>query len=392
MEKTFNGISRRDFLKYCAGLAAILGLSELYVPKIAKALEKAAIGKTPVIWMQGQTCSGCFVSFINSGEPTPAEIILDTISLRFQPTIMAASGDQALSTIEEAMTKSKGQYVFAVDGSIPTEEDGVFCVVGEKNGEGITIKEWVEKVSKDALVNIAIGTCAAYGGIPAAGVTGAKSVQDILGKDTPVVNVPGCAPHPDWMVGTITKLLLFGKSKVIKDLDGVGRPKDFFGTLIHDNCPRRHWFEAGEFLTDWNDPEQDGRCLLLKGCKGPVTHSDCPKRKWNEGVNWCIDANHPCIGCCEPAFYKGLAPIYEKLPDVKIPGIKGVEWSADKIGAALGIGTAAGIGAHLVGQVATGRLGKGGSEVKAAKPKKEKPKKDKKSKKSKAKLKKGGEE
>lgn len=361
VEDTFRGISRRDFIKYCAYLAALLGLSESFVPKIAQALVEAAGGKTPVVWLQGQSCSGCSISFLDSNEPTPAEIILDTLSVRFHPDVMAASGKQALNVIEETITQAKGKYVFVVEGSTPLEENGLFCQVGEREGQGIVFKEWVEKVAKDALAVVAIGACATYGGIPAAGITGAKGVRDIL-KGIPVVNVAGCPIHPDWLVGTVTKLLLFGKTKVVNNLDAEGRPLEFFGSLVHDNCPRRHWFEAGKFLEDWNDPSQAEWCLLLKGCKGPVTHSDCPKRKWNSGVNWCIDASHPCIGCTEPAFYKDLAPIYEKLPSISIPFVGGAEVSADTVGKVLGIGTAVGLAAHLVGQVATGRLGKGRSK------------------------------
>lgn len=359
MESILGKLSRRDFLKYCSGIAVALGLSQSYVPKIAKALEEAAAGKTPVIWLQGQNCTGCSISFLNSEEPTPGELILDILSVKFQPNVMAASGDLATGVIEETMKEKKGKYVFVVEGAIPTKDGGVYCEVGEKDGKGIVFKEWVEKVSKDALAVVAMGTCATYGGIPAAGVTGAKSASEILG-DTPVVNIAGCAPHPDWLVGTIVQLLLFGKDEVVEGLDEHGRPKAFYGTLIHDNCPRRNWFEAGKFLVDWNDPQQQDYCLLLKGCKGPVTHADCPKRGWNGGTSWCIKAGSPCIGCCEPAFYKDLTPIYEKMPDVSIPGIAGYTVTADGIGKVLGVATAVGIGAHLVGQIATGRLGKGG--------------------------------
>ena len=95
MESMFGKLSRREFLKYCGGIAAALGLSESYIPKIAQAIEEAAT-KTPVIWLQGQNCTGCTVSFINSEEPTPGELILDILSVRVQPTIMAASGDLVL--------------------------------------------------------------------------------------------------------------------------------------------------------------------------------------------------------------------------------------------------------------------------------------------------------
>lgn len=361
MTSLFGKLSRREFMKYCSALAAMLGLSEMYVPQIAGALEKAAAGKTPIIWLQGQGCSGCTVSLLNSREPTAAEIILDILSIRFHPTVMASAGELALSTIDETMEKANGNYVLVVEGAIPTKEDGKFCIIGEREGKEITMVDEVKRVAANALAVLAVGTCATYGGIPAANKvnTGASGVSEVL-PDTPVVNIPGCPAHPDWMVGTIVKLLLFGKEEVVAGLDANGRPKEFYGTLIHDNCPRRHWFEAGKFVEDFNDPDQQELCLLLKGCKGPATYADCPLRKWNDAINFCIDNNHPCQGCVQPEFYAEFAPLYVKPEDVAIPGIAGYEVSADRIAAVLGIATAVGIGVHLVGQIATGRFGKGG--------------------------------
>ena len=359
MHEALNGISRRDFLKYCGSIAAMLGLSELYVPQIANALEDAA-KKPPVVWINGQACTGCLISLLNSRKPGAADVILDTISLRFQETVMASAGDLAIKTLDDTIAEQKGKYILLVEGGVPTAEDGRFCRVGEKDGKPVAFVDWVEKAGKNAMAVVAVGTCSAYGGIPAANPqTGVKPVSEIL-KGTPVVNVPGCPPHPDWIIGTLVELLVFGREKLVKNLDRHGRPLTFYSKTVHDNCPRRHWFEAGQFLTDWNDPEQAHLCLFLKGCKGPQSFADCPKRHWNEGINWCIGANAPCNGCVQPEFYKDFAPLYEKLPDVNVPAIAGYEVGADKIGAILGIVTLAGIGAHFVGQVATGRLGKGG--------------------------------
>ena len=359
MHKVFEGISRRDFLKYCGYVASMLGLSEVYVPEIAQALENAA-KKPPVVWINGQTCTGCQISTLNSRKPTAADVILDTISIRFLGTVMAGAGDLAIKTLEDTIENEKGKYVLVVEGGIPTAENGRFCTVGEKDGKPITFVEWVKKAGKNAHAVIALGTCSSFGGIPAANPqTKVKPASEIL-KGTPVVNVSGCPPHPDWFIGTVVKLLLFGKEKVVAGLDNHGRPLEFYGKSVHDNCPRRHWFEAGQFVKDWNDPEKVHLCLFLKGCKGPHSFADCPERHWNDGINWCIGANAPCHGCVQPEFYKDFAPLYERMPDVSIPAIAGYEVSADKIGAILGIATVAGIGVHLVGQVMTGRLGTGG--------------------------------
>jgi hydrogenase small subunit len=86
----------------------------------------------------------------------------------------------------------------------------------------------------------------------------------------------------------------------------------YFGDerLLHDNCRRRGHFDAGEFLKDWNDPEQKDWCLFMKGCKGPLAYIDCAIRRWNDGTNFCLDCGGLCQACGEPDFYDQIQPLY----------------------------------------------------------------------------------
>lgn len=351
------GLSRRDFLKYCAATAAALGLSELAIPRIAAAIEAAAGGKTPIIWLTAQGCKGCATSLLNSDEPSPARLILDSLSMRFFPLLMAASGDLAISAVTETMRKNAGEYVLLVEGAVPLGEAGRFATMGFESSGAITLEAWIKRVSRGALATIAVGTCAAYGGIPVLyPPANAKSTEVVLAQ--PIPAVPGCPPHPDWVVGTLVKLLLFGKGALMRELDGDRRPKEFFSELVHDNCPRRASFDAGVFIEEYNDSlKKDNACLLRKGCRGPVTHADCPSRRWNQRMNWCIGAGAPCNGCTEPAFYAGLAPLFEPLPSVKLPGSRPLGIGADALGRGIMAATAVGVGAHMVAQVARGKIG-----------------------------------
>jgi hydrogenase small subunit len=173
-----------------------------------------------------------------------------------------------------------------------------------------------------------MGTCASFGGIPAAkpNPTSCKSVKDVLeadGINKPLINIPGCPPHPDWFVGTVAGVILNGLPTA-DDLDDFLRPKAFYGKLIHENCPRRAYFDEGKFAMKFGD---EG-CLYELGCKGPITYADCPLRRWNSGTNWVIGAGAPCNGCTQPEFPDNTAPFYEKLVDVDLPTI-GAYW-ADK--------------------------------------------------------------
>lgn len=281
----------------------------------------------PVLWLQGGACTGCSVSVLNSVSPNAKNILIDEvipgkhINVRFHTTLMGGSGDSVVAELERTREEAKGAYLLVVEGSVPLGADGVYAVIGERDDEGISMHSWVKSLGQDALAVIAVGTCAAFGGIPAGAPnpTESASVQQVFsaeGIDTPLINVSGCAPHPDWFVGTVASLLIQGLPKE-GELDEFRRPKAFYRQLIHENCPRRAYFDEGKFAKKLSDPY----CLYEVGCKGPVTHADCPIRLWNNGVNWCVGSGAPCIGCVEPTFPDVVAPVYEKITDEALPNI-----------------------------------------------------------------------
>lgn len=343
------GLSRRDFLKLCAGSAAAVSLSQALLPELAQAVPAA--GNPPVIWIQGASCTGCSISLLNSEQPGIKEILTEVIGLKFHPNVSAAAGDLAMKVIDD--TAKAGNFYLVVEGAVSTADNGVYCSVGERYGKPLTFLDRVKELGSRAAAVLSVGTCASFGGIPAAhpNPTGCKSVQDVLkeaGIKTPVINISGCPPHPDWIVGTLAHVLLFGD---IPELDQFGRPKVFYGKLVHENCPRRQYFDASKFAKNFSEPG----CLLEIGCKGPLAHCDCFDRQWNGGVNWCIKAGAPCIGCTESEFPGCSTPFYERMPGIPLPNINA---SADAVGGVVGAAVAVGIAAHLVGNAAAGRFKK----------------------------------
>jgi hydrogenase small subunit len=286
----------------------------------------------PVIYLQTAACSGCAVSLLNAASPTIKNVLIDQlapgvhINLKFHPVIMAAAGELAIEVMEDTAKRQKGEYVLVVDGAVSMDTSAVYGAVGERNGQPVTMLQRVTELARDALAVIAIGTCASFGGIPAAppNPTGCTSVQKALaaqGISKPLINIPGCPPHPDWFVGTVASVILGGLPKP-NDLDDFLRPKAFYGKLIHENCPRRAYFDEGKFAKKFGE---DG-CLYELGCKGPITYADCPLRRWNSGTNWVIGAGAPCNGCTQPEFLDPAMPFYEKLVDVELP-VVGDYWS-----------------------------------------------------------------
>jgi len=234
------------------------------------------------------------------------------LNLMFHATIMAGQGEPVIEVLKDTEKNRKGGYILVVEGAIPTAEGGVYGSIGERSGKHLTVQQSVEELGKNAMLAIALGTCAAYGGIPAAkpNPTACKPVMTVFdekGIETPVVNIPGCPTHPDWFIGTVSVILFSGAQAL--DLDQLGRPRLFFGQLIHENCPRRADFDKGKFAQKLGEPG----CLYKLGCKGHYTYADCPVRQWNNGVSWCVKAGSPCLGCVEPEFPDGTSPMYEKI-------------------------------------------------------------------------------
>jgi len=329
------GISRRDFLKYCTALSGMLALSPALAPRVAEAIESD--NRPPVIWLEFQDCAGDSESLLRADRPTVAELVLDYLSIDYHETIMAAAGFQAEEAKKGTLEKYKGKYIVVVEGSIPTNDNGVYCTIGGK-----TALDILKEAGEGAAFIIAVGTCAAYGGLPAAypNPTGAKGVKDILPHKT-VINLPGCPMNVDNLTGTIVHYLLFGAAPA---LDKFLRPKFAYGKRIHDNCERRSHFDAGQFVEAWgDDAHRKGWCLYKMGCKGPETFHNCPTIRWNDGLSWPVMAGHGCAGCSEPGFWDTMTPLYNRLPNV--PGF-GVEATATKIGTAIVGASAVIFGTH----------------------------------------------
>ena len=285
------------------------------------------IKEIPAVWISAGACGGCAVSVLNTVAPSIKNVLIDEvipgvhISLKFQVNISAGSGDPVIKVLEDVGEQKQGEFLLIVDGVVSTADGGIFCTVGERGEERIPVYQWVVELGKKALAVMALGTCSCFGGIPGASPnpSGVKKLMDIYAEEgvkTPLVNVPGCPPHPDWFVGTVAKLLTAGLPKP-EDLDDWLRPKEFYGMLIHENCQRRAYFDEGKFAKHFGEPG----CLYELGCKGPITYADCPLKQWNNGVNWCIRAGMGCQGCTQPEFPDFLGSFYEKLTDVDVPKI-----------------------------------------------------------------------
>jgi len=304
MEK--QGITRRDFLKFCSVMAATLGLPAGSGRAIAQALETGP--RPPIIWLEFQDCTGDSESFLR--EPTLINLLFDSVSLNYHETLMAPSGTLAEKSRLETIRNYAGQYICVVEGSIPTGSGGVYAMIG-----GRTALSIAQETCTKALATIAVGNCAWDGGLAAAAPnpTGAKGVGGALPGLSPLINLPGC---PMNVVNLTATIVYFLTNNQWPALDSQGRPQFAYGQEIHENCPRHNHFEADRFVRAWGDQgHQSGWCLFMMGCKGPRTRHNCWQVKWNGGINWPIGAGHGCIGCASANFWDQPPSFYNPLPD-----------------------------------------------------------------------------
>lgn len=284
-------------------MSAALGIPAL-PSHVAAALKTIDPEKVPkLVYLQGQSCTGCSISLLQAGAPSPLTLITDYSKLAFHADLSAISGPKVIELIDGYLSGSLGEYFLAIEGSIPLGMPEA-CVIGHK-----PLADYLERAAATMSGAVAVGTCAVYGGIPSAegNLTGAVSLQEFykqINKKPLLVNIPGCSVHPDWVWHTIVHLVKVGLPKLID-----GKPALFYKQTVHDSCPRYHDFQQEIFAENFGD----SGCLFKLGCIGADTFADCPTRWWNDGQTWCVDTNAPCIGCASPIFAKKKDfPFYRK--------------------------------------------------------------------------------
>ncbi len=216
----------------------------------------------------------------------------------------------------------------------------MYCIIG-----GRPFVEILKESAEGAKAVIAWGSCASWGCVQAAkpNPTNAVSIDKVI-KDKPIIKVPGCPPIAEVMTGVIMYMVLFDR---IPPLNSQGRPKMFYGNRIHDTCYRRAFFNAGQFVEQFDDEgAKKGWCLYKVGCRGPTTYNSCGNLRWYNGLSYPIQSGHGCIGCAENNFWDN-GPFYERIGGIPVPGI---ESKADKVGT---VAAAAAAGGAILHGIAT---------------------------------------
>ncbi len=280
-----------------------------------------------LLWLQSGGCGGCSMSLLNAESPDLVSTLKNAgINLLWHPSLSEACGSQMLAILDQILTDQLPLDILCIEGSLLRGPMGTgrFHLLG---GTGKPMMDWVKQLSSKARYTLAVGSCAAYGGITAAApnVTEATGLQyegemigGLLGDDyhslaqLPVVNIAGCPVHPNWVIDTLVELAMgeFDHTCV----DDFGRPRSYADQLVHHGCNRNEYYE---YKASAENPGDRGCLMEHMGCLGTQAHGDCNTRPWN-GEGSCTKGGYACINCTAPEFEE---PRHSFLETPKIAGI-----------------------------------------------------------------------
>jgi hydrogenase small subunit len=296
-----------------------------------------------VFWLAGMSCDGCSVAVTGATNPSVEDLLAGRIPglprvILHHPVLSVSAGSEFTRPFHDAVEGKLGApYVVVLEGSVPDdqslpEDEGYFSAMGaggfdpeSDNEQPNRMTDWLKKLAPGAAAAVAIGTCATWGGIPAAAgnITGSMSLMDFYGKDyksalgVPVVNVPGCSPVGDNFTEVVAAVLMFLQGiGPLPEFDELGRPKWQFGETVHRHCPRAGYYEEGDFAEEYGDEQ----CLVDVGCWGPVVQCNITERGAINHMGGCMVAGGPCIGCTMPGFPDKFSPFYKAPPGSSLSG------------------------------------------------------------------------
>ncbi|ACL75429.1 hydrogenase small subunit [Ruminiclostridium cellulolyticum] len=294
--------------KTCPEYAARLKTARELFDRVKDKISEGTLMRRNLVWLELTGCSGNIISLLDGANPDFKYLISQMTNFLYDNSLVAAEGEKAM---EKLMGSIGDEYILAVEGAVATKNNGMYNVIGRWQGKPVTALNAIKLLGEKASYVIALGACASHGGVSAAkpNPSDCVSVQSILNRK--VIKLPGCPCHPDWFMGTLAHILLYGEP----ELDNRDRPVLFYSTLIHDRCPRRSFFDKGIFAKKLGE----STCMFKLGCRGPVTRIDCPIRKWNQYVNWPVEDDTPCIGCAQFGFPDQMEPFitYNTTREVK---------------------------------------------------------------------------
>ena len=264
-----------------------------------------------LLWLQSGGCGGCSMSLLNAETPDLYSTCKAAgINLLWHPSLSEASLDEFQNLLQDIVEDKLVLDVLCLEGSVMQGPNGTgrFHMLA---GTGKSMLHWLQVLTEKARYCVAVGSCAAFGGITAAAdnVVEAVGLQydgqqagGLLAEDwlsvagLPVINIAGCPVHPNWVTDALIQLAM-GELQP-KHLDEYRRPRNYTDHLVHHGCPRNEYYE---YKASAVKPSDMGCMMEHMGCLGTQARADCNTRLWN-GDGSCLRGGYACINCTAPAF------------------------------------------------------------------------------------------
>jgi len=269
------------------------------------------VGPFNVLWLQAGGCGGCTMSVLERGASGLFEELRGFgVQLLWHPSVSEETGEEARAILAEIERGELTLDALCIEGAVLHGPDGS-GLFNKLAGTGRSMLDWIRALASRAHYCLAVGSCAAFGGIPAAAPdpTDARGLQyfssdpgGALGANyvsqggLPVINIAGCAPHPGWIMETLLALSLGVFTRA--DMDSLGRPRLFSDHLAHHGCSRNEFYE---FKASADHFFERGCLMENLGCKATQAVGDCNQRSWNGGGS-CTQVGATCIACTSPNF------------------------------------------------------------------------------------------
>lgn len=264
-----------------------------------------------LLWLQSGGCGGCTLSLLCAEAPDLISALAAArIELIWHPSLSEATGAELHDILVQIRAGEVPLDILCLEGAVVRGPNGTgrFHML---SGADRPMMDLLAELAPLAGHVVAVGTCAGYGGVTAAGSNfteacglayDGREPGGLLGADFrarsgfPVINISGCPIHPGWVVETLMQIAL-GKFTEA-DLDELGRPRFYADHLVHHGCPRNEYYE---FKASAEQLCNLGCMMEHLGCMGTQVHGDCNIRPWN-GEGSCTRGGYPCISCTEPGF------------------------------------------------------------------------------------------
>lgn len=271
-----------------------------------------------LFWLPCGGCGGDTMSLLSAESPDLVELLrLLDLDVLFHPSLSTPSPHEHEELVRALARGERALDVLCVEGAVVRGPGGTGMF---DTTRGHPKKDLVAALARVAGHVVAVGTCAAYGGVTGSGeveATGLQFHREVKGgflgagftsrSGAPVINIPGCPAHPESIVAALSAIA----AGMPLDLDEQQAPVSLYGMRVHQGCTRN---EYHEYRIEEREFGERGCLFFFMGCQGPMARGPCNKHLWNRRSSK-TRVGLPCFGCTRPDFPRAF-PFFE-TPNVE---------------------------------------------------------------------------